>query len=103
MDRIFTACHGTQLLVIQHLRRHLQRPPAREFLIWHPLDSNPSIDRFMQSIVADAGFDGVLDIRDIESLQAANPRRAGLVVRIGAAAAQRRRHASRLDGGERHR
>ena len=69
MDRIFTACHGTQLLVIAHLRRHLQRPPAREFLIWHPLDGNPSIDRFMRAIVADAGFDGVLDIRDIESLQ----------------------------------
>ena len=69
MDRIFTACHGTQLLVIQHLRRHLQRPPAREFLIWHPLDGNPSLDRFMQSIVAEAGFDAVLDIRDIESLQ----------------------------------
>jgi hypothetical protein len=69
MDRIFTACHGTQLLVIQHLRRHLQRPPAREFLIWHPLDDNPTIDRFMRSIVSEAGFDGVLDIRDIESLR----------------------------------
>jgi hypothetical protein len=69
MDRIFTACHGTQLLVIEHLRRHLQRPPAREFLIWHPLDGNPSIDRLMRAIVADAGFDGVLDIRDIESLR----------------------------------
>jgi hypothetical protein len=69
MDRIFTACHGTQLLVIQHLRRHLQRPPAREFLIWHPLDNNPSLDRLMRSIVAEAGFDGVLDIRDIESLR----------------------------------
>jgi hypothetical protein len=69
MDRIFTACHGTQLLVIQHLRRHLQRPPAREFLIWHPLDNNPAIDRFMRSIVSEAGFDGVLDIRDIESLR----------------------------------
>jgi hypothetical protein len=69
MDRIFTACHGTQLLVIQHLRRHLQRPPSREFLIWHPLDNNPSVDRFMQSIVSEAGFDGVLDIRHIESLR----------------------------------
>jgi hypothetical protein len=69
MDRIFTACHGTQLLVIQHLRRHLQLPRAREFLIWHPLDGNPSVDRFMRAIVADAGFDGVLDIRDIESLR----------------------------------
>jgi hypothetical protein len=69
MDRIFTACHGTQLLVIQHLRRHLQLPPAREFLIWHPLDSNPSLDRFMRPIVSEAGFDGVLDIGDIESLR----------------------------------
>jgi hypothetical protein len=69
MDRIFTACHGTQLLVIQHLRRHLQRPPSREFLIWHPLDDNPSIDRFMRSVASEAGFDGVLDIRDIESLR----------------------------------
>jgi hypothetical protein len=69
MDRIFTACHGTQLMVIQHLRRNLQRPPAREFLIWHPLDDNPSLDRLMRSIVTEAGFDGVLDIRDIESLR----------------------------------
>ena len=69
MDRIFTACHGTQLLVILHLRRHLQLPPAREFLIWHPLDNNPSVDRFMRSIVSEAGFDGVLDIRDSESLR----------------------------------
>jgi hypothetical protein len=69
MDRIFTACHGTQLLVIAHLRRHLQRPPGREFLIWHPLDNNPMVDRFMRAIIAEAGFDGVLDIRDIESLR----------------------------------
>ena len=68
-DRIFTPCHGAQLLLIQHLSRHLQRPPAREFLIWHPLDINPSVDRFMRSVVSEAGFDEVLDIRDIESLR----------------------------------
>jgi|GEM_PF-2898608 len=69
LTRIFAACHGTQLLVIQHLRRHLQRPPAREFLIWHPIDNNPGVDRFMKAIVAEAGFDGTLDIRDFESLK----------------------------------
>src|SRR5580692_7330438 len=69
MNRSFTACHGTQLLVIAHLWPHLQPPPAREFLIWHPLDNNPSVDRFMRAIVADAGVDRVLDIRDIESLR----------------------------------
>lgn len=67
--RIFAACHGTQLLVIQHLRRHLQRPPAREFLLWHPIDNNPAMDRFMHAVVQDAGFDGTLDMRDFESLK----------------------------------
>lgn len=67
--RIFTACHGTQLLVIQHLRRHLERPPAREFLIWHPLDDNETIDRLMRALVPEAGFDGTLDIRGFRSLQ----------------------------------
>ena len=69
LTRIFAACHGTQLLVIQHLRRHLQRPPAREFLIWHPFENNPAVDRFMNAIVTEAGFDGTLDIRDFESLR----------------------------------
>ncbi len=68
MERIFTACHGTQLLVIQHLRRHLRRPPAREFLIWHPMGDNPTIDRFMTEVVAESGFDDTLDIRDFQSL-----------------------------------
>jgi hypothetical protein len=67
--RIFAACHGTQLLVIQHLRRHLRRPPAREFLLWHPVENNPAVDRFMQALVAEAGFDGTLDIRDFASLK----------------------------------
>jgi hypothetical protein len=66
--RIFAACHGTQLLVIQHLRRHLRRPPAREFLLWHPFENNPAVDRFMHAVVLEAGFDGTLDMRDFESL-----------------------------------
>jgi hypothetical protein len=67
--RIFAACHGTQLLVIQHLRRHSRRPPAREFLLWHPFENNPAVDRFMQAIVLEAGFDGMLDMRDFASLK----------------------------------
>ena len=73
-SRIFTACHSTQLLVIQHLRRHLRRSAAREFLVWHPLGNNPAVDRFMAAVVAQAGFDGVLDIRDFQS---AKPRTQG--------------------------
>jgi len=69
LTRIFAACHGTQLLVIEHLRRHLRRPPAREFLLWHPIDSNPAVDRFMKAIVAEAEFDGTLDMRDFASLK----------------------------------
>ena len=69
MVRIFTACHGTQLLVIQHLRGHLQLPSAREFLIWHPFDQTTSIEAFMQSIIPAAGFTDTLDIRDFESLK----------------------------------
>jgi hypothetical protein len=67
--RIFAACHVTQLLVIQHLRRHLRLPPAREFLLWHPIENNPAMDRFMRAVVLEAGFDGTLDIRDFESLK----------------------------------
>ena len=67
--RIFVACHVTQLLVIQHLRRHLRRPPAREFLLWHPIENNPAMDRFMHAVVLEAGFDGTLDMRDFESLK----------------------------------
>src|SRR5271169_6094284 len=50
--RIFTACHGTQLLVIQHLRRHLQLPPAEEFLLWYPMENIPFIDSFMQEVIS---------------------------------------------------
>jgi len=69
MVRIFTACHGTQLLVIQHLRRHLQLHDAKEFLIWHPYGNAPFIDDFMQTVISAAGFANTLDIRDFESLR----------------------------------
>lgn len=74
MTRIFTACHGTQLLVILHLRRHLQLPQAKEFLVWHPYGDAPSVDSFMQSIISTAGFTATLDIRNFESLK---PRTSG--------------------------
>jgi hypothetical protein len=68
-DRVFTACMGTQLLVVQHLRRHLPRPEGRDFLIWHPLEEIGFVDRLMQSIIANAGFADTLDIRGFASLQ----------------------------------
>jgi hypothetical protein len=67
--RIFAANHGTQLLVILHLRRHLRLPPAREFLLWYPLDGSLFIDGFMQSLLSGASFAGTLDIRHFHSLQ----------------------------------
>jgi hypothetical protein len=69
MARIFAACHGTQLLVIQHLRRHLQLPPAEEFLLWYPMENIPFIDSFMQEVISSAGFADTLDVRDLQSLQ----------------------------------
>jgi hypothetical protein len=69
MDRIFTACHGTQLLVIQHLRHHLQSPAKRDFLLWYPMDNVPRIEAFMREIIPTAGFADVLDIRDFAALQ----------------------------------
>jgi hypothetical protein len=69
MDRIFTACHGTQLLVIQHLRCHLPSSAARDFLLWHPMDNIPRIDTFMKSVISTAGFADVLDMRNFESLK----------------------------------
>jgi hypothetical protein len=74
--RIFSACHGTQLLVIQHLRRHLPSPATRDFLLWHPIDNSPRIDGFMQSVISTAGFVDTLDMRDFESLK---PRRQSAV------------------------
>jgi hypothetical protein len=67
--RIFAACHGTQLLVIQHLRRHLELPAAKELLLWHPMENNAFIDSFMRSVIPTANFADTLDIRDFESLQ----------------------------------
>ena len=95
LTRIFAACHGTQLLVIQHLRRHLPRPPAREFLIWHPFDNNPAVDRFMNAIVSEAGFDGTLDIRDFESLK---PRTQGPLTWLFESARRLRSDADTLRG-----
>jgi hypothetical protein len=69
MVRLFTACHGTQLLVIQHLRRHLQLPETREFLIWHPYGNAPAMDGFMQTVISTAGFADTLDMRDFASLR----------------------------------
>ena len=69
MDRIFTACHGTQLLVIQHLRRHLALPPAREYLLWNPLGNIAAIDEFMRRVIETANFSDVLDMRNFEQLR----------------------------------
>ncbi len=69
MVRLFTACQGTQLLVIQHLRRHLPLPDAREFLIWHPYENAPIVDGFMQAVISTAGFVDTLDMRDFASLE----------------------------------
>jgi hypothetical protein len=69
MVRIFAACHGTQLLVIQHLRHNLRLPEAREFLVWHPFDEVPRIKDFMQAVISGAGFADALDISDFESLR----------------------------------
>jgi hypothetical protein len=67
--RIFTTCDITHLMVIVHLRRHLQRPPTREFLIWHPLENVAPMDRVMSMIVPHAGFDDTLDMRGFASLK----------------------------------
>ncbi|MEA2987352.1 MAG: hypothetical protein QOG83_63 [Alphaproteobacteria bacterium] len=67
--RLYSICHATPLMVIQHLRRHLRLPAAREFLLWHPLGLVPAMDSFMRQTIADAGFADTLDIRDFESLK----------------------------------
>jgi hypothetical protein len=67
--RVFTACQGTQLMVVQHLRRHLPAPDCRDFLLWHPYENIPFIDRFMAAVISDAGFADTLDIREFESLR----------------------------------
>jgi hypothetical protein len=67
--RVFAACQGTQLMVIQHLRRHLQVPGCRDFLLWHPYENIPFIDRFMQPVISNAAFEDTLDIRGFQSLR----------------------------------
>jgi hypothetical protein len=69
MVRIFTACHGTQLLLIQHLRHNLQQDTVKDFLLWHPMENVPFIDNFMRSVISTADFADTLDIRNFASLQ----------------------------------
>lgn len=68
-DRLFTACTGTQLLVIQHLRRHLPADHVRDFLLWHPYENIGFIDSLMRKVIAGAGFADTLDMRDFASLR----------------------------------
>jgi hypothetical protein len=56
-------------MVIQHLRRHLQVPGCRDFLLWHPYENIPFIDRFMQPVISNAAFEDTLDIRGFQSLR----------------------------------
>lgn len=91
--RIFAACHGTQLLVILHMRKHLALPPAREFLLWYPLENSAFIDTFMQELVSNADFDGTLDIRNFDSLK---PRTHGAALWLIESARRLRRDAARV-------
>jgi len=93
--RIFAACHGTQLLVILHLRQHLALPPAREFLLWYPLENSAFIDAFMQELLSNADFDGILDIRDFDFLQ---PRSHGAATWWLESARRLRRDAAKVRG-----
>jgi hypothetical protein len=67
--RIFSVCHASPLMVVHHLRRHLRLPPAREFLIWHPLGFVAGMDQFMRQVIDIAGFTDTFDMRDFESLR----------------------------------
>jgi hypothetical protein len=69
MVRIFTVCHPTQLMVVLHLRRHLQLPKAREYLVWATMGNVTGTRNFMRDVIAGAGFDDVLDISDFECLK----------------------------------
>jgi hypothetical protein len=93
--RIFAACHGTQLLVILHLRKHLALPPAREFLLWYPLENSAFIDAFMQELLSNADFDGILDIRDFDFLK---PRSHGAATWWLESARRLRRDAVKVHG-----
>lgn len=74
--RIYSVTQGTQLLVVQHLRLHLDLPPAEEYLIWYPLNDSPWVDVFMREVIASAGFTATLDVRALQSLA---PRRHSAV------------------------
>ena len=74
LDRIFFCSQVTQLMVIQHLRTHVQRRAGREFLLWSPLNGVALTDEFMRKVIAGANFDGVYDLRGLEQLK---PRRHG--------------------------
>lgn len=95
MDRLFTACTGTQLLVIQHLRRHLPAKGARDFLLWHPLENLGPADALMRNIIAGAGFADTLDIRDFASLQ---PRTQSAASWVFESVRRLRHDAARLHG-----
>jgi hypothetical protein len=56
-------------MVIQHLRRHLQVPGCRDFLLCHPYENIPFIDHFMQPVISNAAFEDTLDIRGFQSLR----------------------------------
>ena len=93
MARIFTACTGTQLLVIQHLRRHLPLDGARDFLLWHPLENLGLADALMRDVIAGAGLADTLDMRDFASLQ---PRTQGAAAWVFESARRLRSDAARL-------
>lgn len=77
-------------MVVQHLRRHLDLPPAREFLLRDTLPHAPWMSDFMDKVIATAGFTGTLDMRDFESLR---PRTQGSVAWWIEAARRSRRDA----------
>jgi hypothetical protein len=93
--RLFTACTGTQLLVIQHLRRHLPVEGVRDFLLWHPLENLGLADALMRDIIAGAGFADTLDMRDFASLQ---PRNQGTASWVFESTRRLRRDATQLHG-----
>lgn len=72
--RIFTVCHSSPLMVVQHLRRHLDLPPAREFLLHGRQPNAPWMTEFMSKVIATAGFSGSLDLDKLESV---HPRTQG--------------------------
>ena len=86
---------GTQLLVVQHLRRHLGGPGGRDFLIWHPLEGIGFVDGLMRQVIAGAGFADTLDMRGFASLR---PRTAGAVAWAAESPRRLRQDAATLRG-----